>query len=110
MEEVELPAELPVISRARLLEPLEMRVEIRLRVEGGAVDPRQLRVLLVAAPVRACEARELHGLDRLGVLEVRPTAEVREVALRVERDRPLGSAGELDLVRLRLRVEARDRL
>ena len=87
-----------------------MRVEVRLRVERGAVDPRELRVLLVPAPVRAREARQLDRLDRRCVLQVRPAAEIGERALRVERDVALGVAGELDLVRLALRLEARDRL
>ena len=67
-----------MVARARLLEPLEVGVEVGLRVERGAVDPRELRVLLVATPVRAGEARQLHGLDRSGVLEVRAAAEIRE--------------------------------
>jgi hypothetical protein len=41
---------------------------------------------------------------------MRAAAQVGEVALRVQRDLPLGGARELDLVRLRLRLEARDRL
>ena len=110
VEEVELRAEPAMVARARLLEPLEVGVEVGLRVERRAVDPCELRVLLVAAPVGAREARQLHGLDRRGVLEVRAAAEIRERTLRVERDRALRVARELDLVRLRLRLEARDRL
>ena len=91
-----------VVAALRLLEPLEVRVEVGLRVERGAVDPRQLRVVLVAAPVRAREAGQLERLDRLRVLEVRAAAEVREVALRVERDVALGRVDELDLVLLAL--------
>ena len=106
VEEVELRPEPAVVARARLLEPLEVRVEIVLRVERGAVDPGQLRVLLVAAPVRAREAGQLDRLDRLRVLQVRAAAEVGEVALRVERDRALGGVDELDLVRLALLLEA----
>ena len=70
--------------------------------EGRAVDPRQLRVVLVAAPVRTGEPRQLHRLDRLRVLEVRAAAEVGEVALRVERDVSLRRVDELDLVVLAL--------
>ena len=51
MEEIELAAQLAVVARLGQLEPLEVRVKVGLGVEGGAVDPRQLRVLLVAAPV-----------------------------------------------------------
>ena len=81
VEEVELRAEPPVVALARLLEPLEVRVEILLAVERGAVDPGQLRLRRVAAPVRAGEAGQLERLDRLRVLEVRAAAEVGEVAL-----------------------------
>ena len=87
------------------LEPLQVRVEVLLAVEGSAVDPRQLRVLLVAAPVRAGEAGQLERLDRLRVLQVRAAAEIGEVALRVEGDRAFGGVDQLDLVGLVLLVE-----
>src|SRR6476660_9599977 len=110
MEEAELRADAAMIPRACLLEPLEVGVQIGLRVEGGAVDPRQLRVPLVAAPVGAREARELEGLDRRRVLQVRPAAEVGEVALCVERDFAFGGVHELDLVELAVGREAGARL
>src|SRR6202007_2146001 len=95
---------------ARLFEPLEMEIEVGLRVERGAVDARQLLVLLVAAPVGAGEARQLQRTDRRRVLQVWAAAEVGEVALRVQRDVALGGVDELDLVRLALRREARLRV
>ena len=110
MEEVELHAEPAVVALARLLEPREVRVEIVLRVERGAVDAGQLLVLLVAAPVGAGEPGQLERLDRLRGLQVRPAAEVGEVALGVERDVALGGVDELDLVRLVLLEEALARL
>ncbi len=91
MEQIELAPELAVVARAGLLEPLEMRVEVLLAEERRPVDARQLRVLLVAAPVGAGERGELEGLDRRRGLQVRAAAEVGEVALGVERDRALGS-------------------
>src|SRR5436189_126564 len=110
MEEVELRAEPAVVALARLLEALEVGVEIRLRVERRPVDPRQLLVVLVAAPVRARESGQLHGLDRLGVLQMRATAEIREVALRIDGDRAFRRVDELHLVRLVLLEEALLRL
>ncbi len=95
-----------MVASARLLEPLEVRVEVFLREEGRAVDPRQLRVVLVAAPVGAGEAGQLHRLDRRRVLEVRAAAEIGEFALRVQRDGALRLVGELDLVRLSFSREA----
>ena len=94
-----------MVALPRLLEPMQVRVEILLAVEGSAVDPRQLRVPLVAAPVGACEAGQLERLDRLRVLQVRAAAEIGEVALRVEGDRALGGVDQLDLVGLMLLVE-----
>ena len=110
VEQVELRAEPAVVARAGLLEPLEVRVEILLAEERRPVDARQLRVLLVAAPVGAGERGELEGLDRRGGLQVRAAAEVGEVALGVERDRALGGVDELDLVLLALGREPRPRL
>ena len=110
MEEIELRAQSPVIALARLLELLQVRLEIGRVVEGGAVDPGQLLVSLVSAPVGARQRGELERLDRFRVLEVRPPAEVGEVALGVERDVALGGLDELDLVRLALLLEALARL
>src|SRR5713101_6302404 len=102
VEDVELRAELAVIARSSLIQTREIRVKILFRIEGGAVDPGQLRLRRVAAPVRAGEARQLHRFDRLRVLEMRATAEVGDVAL--------GRADELDLVWLALLLEAGLRL
>ena len=106
MEQVELDAEPPVVAAARLFEPLEVGVEVGLRVERGAVDPGQLRVRRVAPPVGAGEPGQLQGLDRLRVLQVRAAAEVGEIPLRVQGDVALGRVDQLDLVRLLLREEA----
>jgi len=100
----------PVVAGTGLLETLEVRVEVLLAEERGAVDPGELRVVLVAAPVRAGEAGQLQRLDRAGVLQVWPAAEVGEVALRVEGDRPFGGVDELDLVGLALPGEEALRL
>ncbi len=110
MDEVELAPEPAVVALLRLLETLQIGVEVGLRVEGRPVDPGQLGVLLVAAPVGAREARQLDRLDRGRVLEVRAAAEIREVALRVERDLALGGVDELDLVVLALLGEEALRL
>src|SRR5262249_11310113 len=105
VEQVELRPEATVVALARLLEPGEVSLEVALAEEGGAVDPGELGVALVAAPVRAGEPGELERLDRLRVLEVRPPAEVREIALCVQRDVALGRVDELDFVRLALGLE-----
>src|SRR6185503_8906770 len=103
----ELRPEAAMVAAARLLEALQVRVEILLLVEGGAVDAGQLLVALVAPPVRAGEARQLERLDRLRVLQVRTAAQIGEVPLRVEGDVALGGVDELDLERLALGGEPR---
>src|SRR5207245_2925134 len=108
--EIELRAEPAMVASPRLLEPLQVPLEILLRVEGRPVDPGQLRIRRLAAPVGPGEAGQLHGLVRLRVLKVRTAAEVGELALGVEGDRPLRGVDELDLVRLALGLEAAARL
>src|SRR5579884_360199 len=74
VEQVELHAEPAMVARPRLFEPLEVRVEVGLRVERRPVDAGELLVVLVAAPVRAGEAGQLERLDRLRGLQVRAAA------------------------------------
>ena len=109
MKEIELRPDPPMVVRPCALQPLEVRLEVLLREERRPVDPRQLRVVLVATPVRAGEPGQLERLDRARVLQVRPAAEIGEVALRVERDRPVRGVDQLRLVRLALCVEASPR-
>jgi len=106
VEEIELNAEPAVVAPLCLLEALEMKVEILLREEGRAVDAGELLFGRVAAPVGTGEPGQLERLDRPGVDQVRTAAEIGEIALRVERDRSLGLAHELDLVGLVLGQEA----
>ena len=63
VEQPQLAAELAVVVLARLLEALEVRVEVVLRVEGRPVDAGEHRVVGVAAPVRARDGEQLERLD-----------------------------------------------
>ena len=62
-EQAELLAELAVVALARLLEALEVLLELLLGREGGAVDPRQHLAALVAAPVGARNRGQLERAD-----------------------------------------------
>src|SRR6185295_11752892 len=105
MNQVQLAAEAAMVTRLRLFEALQIRIEVLGVVERRPVDARQLRLRLVSAPVGARERQQLDRLDRFGILQVRAAAEVDEVALLVERDVALGRVDELDLVRLALLLE-----
>ena len=103
-EEVELLAELAVIALLGLLEHVQVRIEVSLLLEGRAVDALQHLVVLITAPVSTGNAHELQSLDLARRDDVRASAEVRELALRVHRDllafRQI--VDELDLVGLAL--------
>ena len=78
-EQVELDAELAVVARLGLLEAVQVLVERLLRLPRGAVDALEHRALLVAAPVRARDLRELERAEPLGRRHVRAAAQVDEL-------------------------------
>src|SRR5215218_4340255 len=84
---------------------MEVLLEVFRIVERGPVHARELGLRLVAPPIRSGQREELHRLDRPRVLQVRPAAEIGELALAVERDLSVGRVNELDLVRLALPLE-----
>jgi len=85
-EELELLAELAVIALLRFLELLEVRAQRFGRRKRGPVDALEHRVALVAPPVCACHARELHRLQETRRWNVRPFAKVDPLSVPVERD------------------------
>ncbi len=85
-EQVELDAELPVVAALGLLQPQQVRVEVLLGRPRGAVDPGELRVLLVAAPVRAGDRGQLERAEPAGRGHVRPEAQVLPAVVAVEAD------------------------
>ncbi len=56
-EKLEILAELLVVPLLGLFEELQVFVELPGRLPGRAVDARQLRLLLIAAPVRTRDAK-----------------------------------------------------
>ena len=110
-EQAEVAAQLSVVALLRQLQPLQVLLQHLLLGEADAVDARELRPRLVAAPVRPGEGQELDGLDWLRARDVRAAAQVRELALRVEGDGPVVEAlQELQLVRVALVREVGDGL
>ena len=97
-----------MVALLRLLDVVQVLVEVLLREERSAVDAREHRAGRIAAPVRAGHVRELEGLDRRRVLQMRAAAEVAEVVLRIDRQRLVGRqvVDQLDLVCLVLVDEA----
>ena len=115
-EQIELFPELAVIARLRVFDQLEMLFERLFRSEGGPVDALKHRVLLVAAPIRAGDARELDRLQEPGRGHVRTPAHVEPflLARAVTIEAHLFALGEalddLFLERLAHLVEERERV
>ena len=69
-----------MIALLRFLNIVEIIIQIFLRKEGRPVDTLQLRILLVAEPVRACNIQQLESFDFARGWDVRPAAEVSKLA------------------------------
>ena len=67
-----------MVAQPRLLEELEVRLELLLVRVRDAVDALQHRVVLVPAPVGPGHGEQLDRADPPGAREVRPAAEVHE--------------------------------
>ena len=94
VKQVEFAPELAVIALLGLLDLLQVGVEVFLFRERRAVDPRQHRIVAVAAPI---SARDLHQLERIADLaggrHVGSAAQIEPVALLVNLDRLVGWDG-----------------
>jgi len=87
MEQPHLAADAPVVALLRLLQHMEVAVELLLVRPAGAVDALQLRVLRIAAPIGPGQLRQLEGFAELARRgQMRPRAHVEPAALAVDRD------------------------
>src|ERR1700730_15801286 len=86
MEQVEILANAPVIAPLRLLEPVQVLVELLLVRPGGAVNALQHLVARIATPVSPRDLGELERLELARGGHMRPAAQVDPVALPVEAD------------------------
>src|SRR5262249_40092250 len=87
MEQFELAAEPAVVAPLGLLKPEQILVEFALVRPSRPVDPLQLRIAGVAAPIGAGHAQQLEGLAEVaGRGQMRSSAEIDEPALAVEAD------------------------
>src|SRR5215469_8819662 len=62
MEQIELASEPPMVAPLRLLQLEQILVEILFVRPGGTINPLQLRILRVAAPIGASDIHQLEGL------------------------------------------------
>src|SRR5579864_5073574 len=86
-KEAELASELAVIAAFCFCEKGKILVELLRRRKCRAVDALQLRIVFVAAPIRAGDAEQFERTNFTGTMRVSATAEIGELADRVQRDR-----------------------
>src|SRR5436190_13129944 len=86
-EEVELAAQQPVVAPLGLLEAVQVRLQVVLGCPCRAVDPRELRSLLVSPPIGTGERRQLERADPAGGGNVRTEAEVHPQSGAIQDDR-----------------------
>src|SRR5215211_5773792 len=79
-------ADLAMVPLPRLLETLEVGLQVLLGRPRGAVDAGEHRVILVAAPVGSGDVLQLEGPELAGARHVGTAAQVEEVALPVDGD------------------------
>src|SRR6516165_12286554 len=88
MKQLQFAAEPAVVASLCFFAPQQILVELALLRPGRTVDPLQLRIAGVAAPISAGHVQQLEGLAEMaGRGRVRPAAQVNELALAVEADR-----------------------
>jgi len=83
-EQIELLAELAVVAALGFLDAVQVFLEILGVGKGRCVDAGKHTVLFVAAPVRPGNGQQLERLHEPGIRDVRPTAQVNEIAVPVE--------------------------
>ena len=84
-EELKLLAQHAVVAALGLVDLLEVLLHVLLLEPGRAVEPLQLLPVGVAFPIGPGDAEQFERADRAGGRDVRPSAEIYEFALPIER-------------------------
>src|SRR6185437_12602376 len=88
MEEIELAAQAAMIALLRLFELEEILLQLFLIRPSGPVDALKLRVACIAPPIGTRDLHQPEGMAELaGRRQMRPGAEIDEIALTIEADR-----------------------
>ena len=91
-KQVQLLPEPAMIAPLGLFQPVQIFVQLLLRVEARAVDALHLRIAFLAFPVGARDAHQLERANAPGRRDVRPAAEIDEFSGGVERHHRLDGA------------------
>src|SRR5262249_15623568 len=89
-EKLQLLPELAMIALFGFLEHREVIVEFLFRVECGAVNPLQLRILFIPLVVGACHAGQAKRADIASARHMGASAEIDEIATAIKRNSFVG--------------------
>ncbi len=78
-----------MVALLGLLQHQQILLQFLLLGEGDGVEAGELLALLIPAPIGSGHAQHLHRLDARGVRNVRPAAQIGEIALGIEGDLPV---------------------
>ena len=111
-EEIQFLAELAMVPSGGFFQHVQIGVQVGFLFEGGPINPLQHFVLLAAAPVSASQALQFQRLDAAGRRQMRPSAKIRKVPLRVERNHRIlrQVANQLHLVVLAFFIKKANRI
>ena len=101
-EQIKLAPQYPMVTPFGLFQLFEVRVQGFLGLECSPVDPLEHFAVLIASPVRSCQAQELEGRNFSGRLDMRAGAQVFEISVCVRGDGLVlrNSVDDLQLQRL----------
>src|SRR5262245_70181 len=85
-DQIQFFPELPVVATLDFFQSRKMGIEFRFGRERGAIDPLEHRVALIAAPVGASRVEQFDGSDMARRGQVRATAEIDKIPLRIGRN------------------------
>src|SRR5688572_29908179 len=85
-EQLELAAQLAMITLLRFFEPFQVLRELLLREPGRAVDALQHLPLFIAAPIRARSVLQLEMFDPSGRRHVRTATKIQERTIAIDGD------------------------
>ena len=84
-EQIQLPPQLPVVARLRLLLLLQIRLQFLFGCKRHPINPRQHLPFLVPPPIRPRNPRQLPRPHLRQILQVRPLTQVRKQHLFLSR-------------------------
>ena len=86
-EQIQFPPQFPVVSQLRLLDLLQIGLQLILFRERRPIEPLKLGILLVAPVIRPGHGEQLEGLHLARALHMSPGTQIGKLTVAVETNR-----------------------